>query len=101
MTDASGIGAGLGRLLDRLVREAGLTRAVIAGGDTSSAAARALGLVALTAEIPVAHGAALLRGHRADGTSLELSLKGGQMGPPDFFVRIRDGHGTEGGAAAA
>ena len=36
MTDASGIGTGLGRLLDRLVREAGLTRAVIAGGDTSS-----------------------------------------------------------------
>ena len=54
------IGAGLGRLLDRLVREAGLTRAVIAGGDTSSHAARALGLVALTAETPVAPGAALL-----------------------------------------
>ena len=95
------LGAGLGRLLDRLVREAGLTRAVIAGGDTSSHAARALGLVALTAEAPVAHGAALLRGHRADGSTLEIALKGGQMGPPDFFVRIRDGQATEGGAAAA
>ena len=64
VADGAALGAGLGRLLDRLVREAGLTRAVIAGGDTSSHAARALGLVALTAEAPVAHGAALLRGHR-------------------------------------
>ena len=101
VADGPALGAGLGRLLDRLVREAGLTRAVVAGGDTSSHAARALGLVALTAEAPVAHGAALLRGHRADGSTLEIALKGGQMGPPDFFVRLRDGQATEGGAAAA
>jgi uncharacterized protein YgbK (DUF1537 family) len=99
--DGATLGAGLGRLLDRLVREAHLTRAVVAGGDTSSHAARALGLVALTAETPKAPGAALLRGHRADGSSLEIALKGGQMGPPDFFVRVRDGLGTAGGAAAA
>ena len=101
VADGAALGAGLGRLLDRLVREAGLTRAVVAGGDTSSHAARALGLVALTAEAPVAHGAALLRGHRADGSTLEIALKGGQMGPPDFFVRLRDGQATEGGTAAA
>jgi 3-oxoisoapionate kinase len=101
VTDGASLGQGLGRLLDRLVRETGLTRAVIAGGDTSSHAARALGLVALTAETPIAPGAALLRGHRADGTSLEIALKGGQMGGPDYFVRVRDGHGPKGGAAAA
>ena len=101
VADGAALGAGLGRLLDRLVREAGLTRAVVAGGDTSSHAARALGLVALTAEAPVAHGAALLRGHRADGSTLEIALKGGQMGTPDFFVRLRDGQATEGGTAAA
>jgi 3-oxoisoapionate kinase len=95
------IGAGLGHLLDRLVREAGVSRAVIAGGDTSIAAARSLDLVALTAENAVAPGAALMRGHRADGSSIELALKGGRMGPPDFFVRIRDGMGAEGGVAAA
>jgi uncharacterized protein YgbK (DUF1537 family) len=95
------IGAGLGRLLDRLVRDAGLSRAVIAGGDTSSHGARGLGLVALTAETAVAPGAPLLRGHRADGSALEISLKGGQMGPPDFFVRVRDGVHARGGAAAA
>ena len=101
VADGAALGAGLGRLLDRLVREAGLTRAVVAGGDTSSHAARALGLVALTAEAPVAHGAALLCGHRADGSTLEIALKGGQMGTPDFFVRLRDGQATEGGTAAA
>jgi uncharacterized protein YgbK (DUF1537 family) len=95
------IGAGLGRLLDRLVRDAGLTRAVIAGGDTSSHGARGLGLMALTAETAIAPGAALLRGHRAEGSTLEISLKGGQMGPPDFFVRVRDGAHARGGAAAA
>ena len=94
--DGGRIGTGLGRLLDRLVREAGVTRAVIAGGDTSSFAARGLGLMALTAENPVAPGAALLRGHRADGGSLEIALKGGQMGPPEYFVRIRDGMGRNG-----
>lgn len=95
------LGAGLGRLLDRLVREAELTRAVIAGGDTSSLGARALGLTALTAEAPIDPGAALLRGHRADGSGLEIVLKGGQMGRPDFFVRVRDGHEGPGGTAAA
>jgi len=63
--------------------------------------ARALGIVALTAEAPVAHGAALLRGHRADGSTLEIALKGGQMGTPDFFVRLRDGQATAGGTPAA
>ncbi len=95
------LGTGLGRLLDRLIREAGLTRAVIAGGDTSSHGARALGLAALTAETPIAPGASLLHGHRRDGSTIELVLKGGQMGGPDFFARVRDGLQTAGGTAAA
>ena len=92
------VGGGLGRLLDRLLRKTGVGRAVIAGGDTSSHGARELGLFALTAETAVAAGAALLRGHSEDQArdGLEITLKGGQMGPSDFFIRIRDG-----GAAAA
>lgn len=87
------VGTGLGRLLDSVAREVGLTRAAIAGGDTSSFGARALGLFALTAQALLAPGAALLRGHSADPTrdGIEIALKGGQMGPPDFFVRMRDG----------
>ncbi len=85
--DANGrLGAGLGQVLHEIVQAAGLRRAAIAGGDTSSAAAGALGLWAVTAESALAPGAALLRGHGDGATDgIELALKGGQMGPPDFF----------------
>jgi uncharacterized protein YgbK (DUF1537 family) len=96
------LGTGLGRLLDRLIREGGINRAVIAGGDTSSHAARALGLTALTAQTPIAPGASLLHGHRPGTAPIELVLKGGQMGPRDFFVHVRDGlqHKTHQGEPA-
>ncbi len=73
------------------MREAGLTRAAIAGGDTSSAAARGLGIYAVTAEAPMVPGAALLRAHGDDPATdgLQIALKGGQMGPPDFFSTMR------------
>jgi 3-oxoisoapionate kinase len=86
------IGSGLGRALDRVVREAKLTRAVISGGDTSGHAASMLGIDALTAVAPLAPGAPLCRAHAAgvlDG--LELALKGGQVGGPDFFCTARRG----------
>ena len=51
------VGAGLGRLLDRVLREAGLARAAIAGGDTSGHATLRLGVYALTAMAPIAPGA--------------------------------------------
>jgi uncharacterized protein YgbK (DUF1537 family) len=90
------IGTGLGRLLETVVREARLTRAAIAGGDTSSHGSQALGLFALTAEALLAPGAALLRGHSTDQSrdGIEIALKGGQMGPPDLFLRMRDGSGV-------
>ncbi len=87
------IGDGLGRILDRLVRGAGLRRAVIAGGDTSSHAAAALSVFALTALAPTIPGAALFKAHSEDPAleSLELALKGGQMGTPDYFGLIKQG----------
>jgi uncharacterized protein YgbK (DUF1537 family) len=87
------IGAGLGAILADVTRTAGVGRACIAGGDTSSAAAKALGLVAVTAKAALAPGAALLQGHGDDPATagLEIALKGGQMGPPDFFTRLRAG----------
>ncbi|WMS41976.1 four-carbon acid sugar kinase family protein [Acuticoccus sp. MNP-M23] len=87
------IGEGLGEILNRIVRDAGLTRAAIAGGDTSSAAARGLGIYAVTAEAPLVPGAALLKAHGDDPATdgVQIALKGGQMGPPDFFSRMRAG----------
>ncbi|NYZ17073.1 four-carbon acid sugar kinase family protein [Azospirillum sp. RWY-5-1] len=87
------IGAGLGRLLDRVMRDGGVTRAAIAGGDTSGHAAMTLGIHALTALAPVAPGSPLCRAHSDDPAhaDLEIALKGGQMGAPDFFTAVRRG----------
>ncbi len=88
------IGEALGRVLDRVLRDTGLRRAVISGGDSSGHALRRLGLQALTAIAPTIPGAAINRGHgtgQHDG--LEIALKGGQMGSRDFFGWVRDGGG--------
>ena len=87
------IGAALGTILDRVLREARLTRAVISGGDTSSHAAAQLGIDALTAIAPVAPGAPLCRAHapESERDGLELVLKGGQVGGDDVFDAVRRG----------
>ncbi|WP_114948232.1 four-carbon acid sugar kinase family protein [Microvirga calopogonii] len=87
------IGSGLGRLLGRVTRHARLTRAVIAGGDTSGHAARELGIYALTATAPIAPGSPLCRAYSDDPAhaQLEIALKGGQIGAPDFFCAVRQG----------
>ncbi len=90
---AARIGALLGEVLAALVARTGLGRAVISGGDTSGHAAQKLGVAAFTALAPTIPGAALLTAHRRDGTTLELALKGGQMGTEDYFGWIRDGGG--------
>lgn len=87
------LGTGLGRLLDAVIHRTGIKRVAIAGGDTSSHAAKALGLFALSAIADLGPGAPLLRGHSDDAArdGLEIALKGGQMGAPDFFVAMRNG----------
>jgi uncharacterized protein YgbK (DUF1537 family) len=93
------IGTALGRVLDRVIREAGLKRAVISGGDTSGHASRQLGIDALTALAPTIPGAAIFRAHgQGVHDGLELALKGGQMGSPDYFGWVRDGGGPRSGA---
>jgi uncharacterized protein YgbK (DUF1537 family) len=82
----------LGYLLSQLVLSTGVRRVLIAGGDTATHSVKHLGLDALTFAAPLAAGVPLCRGHASspiDG--LELALKGGQIGPPDFFAHVRDG----------
>jgi uncharacterized protein YgbK (DUF1537 family) len=85
------IGAGLGSILDQVLQEAGLRRAVIAGGDTSGHAAMRLGVYALTAIASLAPGAPLCQAHADDPAleGLELALKGGQVARPDFFLAAK------------
>jgi 3-oxoisoapionate kinase len=88
------IGEALGRILDRVLRQSALRRAVISGGDTSGHGMRQLGLQALVARAPTIPGAALCAAHGTgphDG--LEIALKGGQMGTEDYFGWIRAGGG--------
>lgn len=87
------IGSGLGHLLGQILDGVEMKRAVIAGGDSSGHASLALGIRALTAKAPVAASSMLCAAKRADD-ELELALKGGQMGGPDYFVVARDGHDT-------
>ena len=85
------LGSGLGQILDRILAETGIGRAVVSGGDSSGQACLAMGLNAVTALAPVAPGAplclALSRKPYLDG--LEIALKGGQMGEADFFSRAK------------
>ena len=87
------IGVGLGAILDRILETTRLPRAVISGGDTSGRAASMLGIDALTAIAPLAPGSPLCRAHaaRTDRDGLEIALKGGQVGAPDFFLAAKNG----------
>lgn len=77
-----------GRLLREVMAQARVARLLVAGGDTSTLAIETLDIWGLSYRAPMVAGAPLCRAHSAadhlDG--LELVLKGGQMGPPDFFA---------------
>ncbi len=87
------MGAGLGHVLKTVIQEAKLTRAVISGGDTSGRAASMLGIDALTAIAPLDPGSPLCRAHAPEGglDGLQIALKGGQVGRPDYLVAVRQG----------
>ncbi|MGO4125798.1 four-carbon acid sugar kinase family protein [Inquilinus sp. YAF38] len=87
------IGTGLGTALKQVLHRAGLKRGIIAGGDTSGYGAGVLGIHALTALAPTVPGAALFQAHGDDLAGLQIALKGGQMGAPDYFLRIKAGGG--------
>lgn len=85
------IGSALGNVLNALIRQTGLRRVVISGGDTSGQAASRLGIDALSAVAPLSPGVPLCRAHSPDAAidGLEIALKGGQTGAPDFFTAAR------------
>lgn len=85
----------LGFILRSLVERERLTRAVIAGGDTSSHALRELHIDALTTILPLPQtpGSPLCTAHGAHAATngLQIALKGGQVGSDGYFSQIRDG----------
>jgi uncharacterized protein YgbK (DUF1537 family) len=85
------LGAALGQLANDLLAVTAVRRIVFCGGDTSSHAVQQLGISALTWVASLDPGAPLCRTHRtnAEARPLELILKGGQVGAPDFFAKAR------------
>ena len=86
------LGRALGHVLDQLLQASGLKRAVVCGGDTSMAVARALGIEALEFAAPAAPGSPLCLVHApgriADGC--EIAFKGGQNGRDRFLLDVSD-----------
>jgi 3-oxoisoapionate kinase len=88
------LASGLAEVVRVVARGTDVRRLVVAGGDTSGRVLRELGLTALelvaTSE-RFGPGLSLCRSiaAEADVDRLEIVLKGGQLGSPDLFERIR------------
>lgn len=87
------LGSALGRVLHASAEQSSVRRFCIAGGDTSSYAARALGIEALEMIGPLTPGAPLCRAHAPDSPvdGREVVFKGGQVGPENYFEIVRRG----------
>lgn len=87
------LGEALGDLTKKVIAEAGLSRIVIAGGDTSGYVTREIGIYALECLSTLEPGGPLCRAYANDPSfdGLELVLKGGQVGSEVFFEKVRRG----------
>jgi 3-oxoisoapionate kinase len=88
--DGTTLGQELSRVVQEICEHSLPQRLVIAGGDTSGHIARGIGVTSLRINRLMAPGAPLCHAEISGDTprSLELCLKGGQVGPPDYFVRL-------------
>jgi uncharacterized protein YgbK (DUF1537 family) len=87
------LGVRLGMLTRQILEQVRLRRLLLAGGDTSSQVMQTLGADALTVIARIAPGVPLCRASFTDSPldGLEVALKGGQLGGPDFFESARAG----------
>jgi len=90
-SEAARVAVATGSLLRAILSKASIARLVIAGGDTSSHAVAALDVWGLSYRGPMTPGAPLCRVHSDDARldGLDIILKGGQMGPREFFEEAR------------
>jgi len=78
--------AALARIAQGLV-ERGVRRLIVAGGETSGAVVRALGVTALAIGRQIDPGVPWTVAAGGDGPPLALALKSGNFGGEDFFLR--------------
>lgn len=88
--DGTRLAHALGRIAAALGRVVPLRRLIVVGGDTSGLVARALGIQTLRLIQPLTPGAPLCRAASTDPLfdGMEICLKAGQIGAPDYFIRI-------------
>ncbi|MVN93145.1 four-carbon acid sugar kinase family protein [Mucilaginibacter aquatilis] len=86
-------GTALGLVADAVISQTHIKRLVIAGGDTSSYAARALGIEAVEMIAPLWPGAPLCKAYApnkpVDG--LQVNIKGGQVGDENYYLTVLKG----------
>ena len=87
------LGAALGEVLRGALARMKVRRLCVAGGDTSSFAARALGVEALEMIAPLTPGAPLCRAHAPNSPAdqMEIVFKGGQVGAENYFETVLKG----------
>ena len=87
------LGTALGAIAKDAVISTGVKRVVIAGGDTSSYAARAMEIDAVEMIAPLVIGAPLCKAYSKNKkiNGLEVNFKGGQVGSEDYFEVMANG----------
>lgn len=91
------IGSQLGKWTLEIMKETNIRRIIAAGGDTSGFVTKELKLFALEMIFPIDPGVPLCCGYSSDPTinGIEIALKGGQMGSPEFFTKIKEATSSE------
>lgn len=81
------LGTALGIIARKSIESSFVKRVVIAGGDTSSYAARAMEIDAVEMIAPIVSGAPLCKAYSSNPSinGLEVNLKGGQVGAENYF----------------
>jgi 3-oxoisoapionate kinase len=84
------LGTALGTIAKKAVLRAGIKRIVVAGGDTSSYAARAMEIDAVEMLAPLVSGAPLCKVYSGNElmNGLEVNFKGGQVGGKEYFLKV-------------
>ncbi|MET3125643.1 uncharacterized protein YgbK (DUF1537 family) [Arcicella rosea] len=87
------LGKALGLIAKKVVSESEVKRVVIAGGDTSSYAARAMKIEAVEMIAPLVAGAPVCKARSANPfiNGIEVNFKGGQVGDERYFGILLDG----------
>ncbi len=87
------LGTALGSIAKQAVMRADVKRVVVAGGDTSSYAARAMEIDAVEMIAPLVSGAPLCKAYSRNEkiNGLEVNFKGGQVGGENYFGVLENG----------